>query len=85
MLEDSEPPQLVDKTKRGTDATLGDEDVKIDVAGFYFNHPEDSHQVFSIRNVEWVPTDDAIALTLTITAIKIYDNQNLKVSNSLGA
>lgn len=44
MMEDSVPAQLTDTTKGGTDVNLGDDDVMIDVKGFYSDHLEEGHQ-----------------------------------------
>lgn len=43
MMEDTEPAQPGDENVGGTNVALGDEDVLIDVEGFYFDYLEYSH------------------------------------------
>lgn len=46
----------------GTDTTLGDEDIMIDVKVFYSNHLEEGHQEFPSMSVDKrVPIDYADA------------------------
>lgn len=52
MLEDLEIAQLTNTTKGGIDVSLDDEDVMIDVKGFYTDHLEDSHQKFPTENAD---------------------------------
>lgn len=76
-MEDSEPAQSADTIMGDTDPALGDKNVTIDVKGFYFDHPEDSHQEPTADNAEKkVSTNDATALTLLPTAMKIDEEQN---------
>lgn len=59
MMENPEPAQPADATLGVTNATLGDEDVMIDVEGFYFDHPGEGHHILCLGNTdEGVPVDD---------------------------
>lgn len=74
VIKDSDPAQPADTTVGGTNAALGDEDIMIDVEGFYIDNPEDGHQEPTAGDVEEeVPTDDATAPTTPPTAREIDD------------
>lgn len=85
MIEDSAPAQPVDTTTGGIDTTIGDDDVMIDVEGFYSDHLEDSHQEPTTGNEdEDIPTNNAAAPISPLTAMDVDEEQYLEVSNALG-
>lgn len=85
MMEDPEPAQPADTTMGGTETILCDEDIMIDVKGFYSDNLGEGYEEFGLKNVDkGVSLTDINALTSPSTAMKIDDEQHLKVYDTSG-
>lgn len=69
----------------GTNATISDDDVMIDIEGFYSDHSKDSHQEPTTRNKgEGIQTNNSEASISLLTAMDVDKEQHLKVSHASG-